>query len=611
MAVPVLLVFVIFIGARAPPTEHVQISQIEQPKERDTRPAAPQKTIEMIKGWIKDCDSHPCLKQKILKFHLPTRVIDITDFDKKGARRIFLKSSHGLVTEKYICLSYCWGGQVPLQLLKENKLEMEDRIALESLPKLFHDFISVAASLGARYVWIDALCIIQDDAQDWEKEAASMNLVYGNSYLTIAATAADNPTCSLFPWRLSGGVSVIGSPLTERAYRDSSTLHGGGEVSKWSTRGWTFQEYLLSPRVLHFGAFELVWHCNEGQHCECGNVTATQSLREARMTHLRGTFKLAVKQFTTKEHWLKQDTLEHEAAQVAAWHTCAERYSERTLSDRGDHVVAISGIAQAFTKAQMGKYYAGVWESSFVEDLCWWPRGASENTHDSWKASTAGYLAPSWSWLATGRSVIFTHQDYFWSKHSELQDCEIRTGSSGKWGKVIGGNIKILAYGARIQLSVNSKRQLYIHPEYLNKHAGELERENDNDPCGTLDRDPTINEERNGISAYCLLAGIALDHRAVMIVVEEAEPPRTPRDSESISSSMGSASTSVSMISRIKRRLQDKTNPPTQPTPTRPKTYRRIGIIRARLYWEVLQYQDDQKGMVSWGMFTWKTWNII
>jgi len=473
---------------------------------------------------------------------------------------------------------------------------MEKSIALESLPKLFHDFITVAAALGARYVWIDALCIIQDDLEDWVKEAASMNLVYGNSYLTIAATAAPDPTHSLFPDRLCHGVSAVGDRLPESAFLDAGILHHCKEDPKWFKRGWTFQEYLLSARVLHFGESELVWHCNEIQRCECGNVEATRSRREIQMTQLRGAFGLALRKFASRPKWPEKDLSAWKATKVTAWHTCAERYSERALSNRADHTVAISGIAEAFTKAQLGNYYAGSWELSFAEDLCWQLSGDSGIPNDPylWKFNgrPSDYLAPSWSWLATGRPVKFHHGVHV-EKQIVLQSCEIQTEFSGQWAKVIGGYANIEALGIRIPLTVDSKRQLYIHPKYLNQHAGIIAYETEGEPCGTLDHNPSIQEEKFGISSYCLLittyfsqpllAKGPLMRTGILIVLEEVGSNLTTPDPSTYSDPRTQVAPPMNMGGRLKLRFQGKINIIKPPKVHQPMEYRRIGILKLRM----------------------------
>lgn len=71
---------------------------------------------------------------------------------------------------------------------------MRAYIPWDKLPSTFQDAITVTRRLGIAYIWIDSLCIVQDDAQDWEREAAKMALIFESAYLTIAATAAPNGT---------------------------------------------------------------------------------------------------------------------------------------------------------------------------------------------------------------------------------------------------------------------------------------------------------------------------------------------------------------------------------------------------------------------------------
>lgn len=153
---------------------------------------------DMISTWIKDChDDHPACKPSTSSGTLPTRVIDVGSPDGRTEPR--LCDTNGEPGD-YIALSHCWGGRQPLRTTKENICSMKTCIPWAKLPNTFQDAISVTRRLGIRYLWIDSLCIVQDDAQDWEREAAKMALIFEAAYITIAATAATNGSvCILFP----------------------------------------------------------------------------------------------------------------------------------------------------------------------------------------------------------------------------------------------------------------------------------------------------------------------------------------------------------------------------------------------------------------------------
>jgi hypothetical protein len=93
---------------------------------------------------------------------------------------------------RYNCLSYCWGQGMTLKTTQETLDLHKARIPWQSLPKTFQDAIEFTRRLGVRYIWIDSLCIIQHDKEDWERESAKMYEVYRKSYLTLAATSSAN-----------------------------------------------------------------------------------------------------------------------------------------------------------------------------------------------------------------------------------------------------------------------------------------------------------------------------------------------------------------------------------------------------------------------------------
>jgi hypothetical protein len=90
----------------------------------------------------------------------------------------------------YIALSHCWGSTNLIRTTTRTLSTHEEGILITDLPKTFRDAISICRYLKVQFLWIDSLCIIQDDEQDWEREASRMADVYANAYLTIAASAA-------------------------------------------------------------------------------------------------------------------------------------------------------------------------------------------------------------------------------------------------------------------------------------------------------------------------------------------------------------------------------------------------------------------------------------
>ncbi|KAH6670921.1 heterokaryon incompatibility protein-domain-containing protein, partial [Plectosphaerella plurivora] len=119
---------------------------------------------------------------------VPTRLLDLGQED--DFVRVY--ETHGDLKE-WVALSHCWGGHQPLKLLKSNAAQLKERIDMADLPPTFRNTVDVCRKLSLRYLWIDSLCIIQDDAQDWEHEAAQMGQIYKDAFLVIVGASSANP----------------------------------------------------------------------------------------------------------------------------------------------------------------------------------------------------------------------------------------------------------------------------------------------------------------------------------------------------------------------------------------------------------------------------------
>ena len=229
--------------------------------------------LVMVSKWLSTCSQSHIECQLEDNTRLPTRVIDVGPADASQAPRLLVTSKE---TGRYVALSHCWGSLMQsdagqhARTLTTNLQNMQCRIALEKLPRNFQDAVLVVRKLGLRFLWIDALCIVQDDLADWAREAARMADVYGSAHLTIAATSAKSSTdgflkrpqvtAASIPYHVDTCTEPAGClVITYEPERDS--WYSSIEMTRWNTRGWTFQERLLSKRVLHFTARRLFWEC--------------------------------------------------------------------------------------------------------------------------------------------------------------------------------------------------------------------------------------------------------------------------------------------------------------------------------------------------------------
>lgn len=198
----------------------------------------------------------------------------------------------------YLALSHCWGGEIDSRLLKSNILQKMESIDINDLPKNFQHAVSITKQLGYEYLWIDSLCIIQDDESDWEQESAKMGLVYSNAICVISAigAASSHGGCFFPKDPMHQGVVVRRNAdftLTVRSWiREDKMLEKlfqeNVERAPLTSRGWAFQERVLAKRVLHFSRSGVLFECNTHRASEYHEEGIPYPIR----TSVRGDGKL-------------------------------------------------------------------------------------------------------------------------------------------------------------------------------------------------------------------------------------------------------------------------------------------------------------------------------
>ncbi|OCK85060.1 HET-domain-containing protein, partial [Lepidopterella palustris CBS 459.81] len=194
--------------------------------------------LDWAKVWLDYCqrEHEKCQLGEGLSF--PTRIIEVTPFNERGDVRLIDQACR-LPFDRYIALSHCWGKTLPsCRTLTTTLNQHITNIPFDNLPKTYQDAILFTRKLGIRWIWIDSICIVQDDISDWRHEAGKMSEVYGNSFVTLAAVHS---------WDSHGGLFSEVSQF----YNDTPLFQ----------RGWTYQERLVPKRVIYFSKQELLWEC--------------------------------------------------------------------------------------------------------------------------------------------------------------------------------------------------------------------------------------------------------------------------------------------------------------------------------------------------------------
>lgn len=300
------------------------------------------------------------------------RVIDVGTVRDRTLRLVDTKT---LAREPYISLSYCWGEGNVFQLKLENLEACYQSLPFESLPSTLRDAIELTRLLEIRYIWIDALCIVQDDPKEWESEALRMGQLYESAELCISALRAPSSTSGLFPngtvWE---GMKVkIGDQdgrdftLQPRYYKQSPALHGALQESRMASRGWIMQERVLSCRILHVGQDETFFECRHGIMGETGRLRI-ESMRDISPLTLDNLREI-----------LDNSSLDHK---MYSWYLLVHEYAKRDFTNEIDRLPAFDGIRQIFQSA-IGSYsFYGLWETDIYHGLLWFKSSMSELLRD-------------------------------------------------------------------------------------------------------------------------------------------------------------------------------------------------------------------------------------
>ncbi|CAN9196613.1 unnamed protein product [Alternaria alternata] len=229
----------------------------------------------LLRNWLKWCDTnHDCNRQNVRpQGASPTRLIYIGHANAELLCLYLTEEANGV---KYTALSHCWGSNPPSQgdprycTTDGNLNARRNGFCLSELPKTFRDAVRVTGGLGIDYLWIDSLCIIQWNADDWKHEAGRMEDVFASAYCTIAATSAVDSKAGFLSRNTSNEYvrvqDAAGNQVCVCTHMDD--FENDVEQAGLNKRAWVMQERVLAKRTIHFSANQTYWECGEGVHCE-------------------------------------------------------------------------------------------------------------------------------------------------------------------------------------------------------------------------------------------------------------------------------------------------------------------------------------------------------
>jgi hypothetical protein len=385
-----------------------------------------------------------------------------------GGQEPVLKMTAPEETAHYMTLSHCWGIKPVIRTTKATIQSYLTRLPIASLPNTFRDAVTVTRALGIRYLWIDSLCIIQDDANDWERESAVMGQIYACSYLTIAASASKDSSGGCFLPRPTDTHVRIKCSLDDGKtghvfIRPKTKGFHDLDNSFLQTRAWVGQERLLSPRAIHYDIDQIMWECKETRLTEDG-IPVDVDIDQLQAFQWDGRFQLEYP-YTTKNSSLSRDF-------VWDWYAMIDNYTTRNLTNPDDKLPALSGIASVMISRTGDRYVAGLWESNLNIGMLW-KRASSA----PWLRPPPRYRAPSWSWAAYDGAVLMAMDSFLNSSSNpfkpllEIIHLDIKAYGLDPNGRLAFGAITLISRLKQVSPRVDPSSETY--QEYPESGAGQ------------------------------------------------------------------------------------------------------------------------------------------
>ncbi|KAL6801224.1 heterokaryon incompatibility protein domain-containing protein [Trichoderma sp. SZMC 28013] len=406
---------------------------------------ASDESFNLAKQWLEQCTGNHSSCLAYTQHPLPTRVVDVGTSSESP--RLLVTNE---MTAPYVALSYCWGSPQQFVTTRGSLSSMTTAIDMANVSRVIADAITVVRRLGLRYLWVDALCIVQDDESDKRAEIARMRDIYKNAYCTLIAESATDSDDGFLHQRPEPDFPNYRLPFfkSEHIYsevylRPEAAYEYKPHELTINTRAWTLEERLLSPRKLLYTPKQLRWECQSGEYQD-GGLPRWSTKQSAAFQYAFYELLDARRLQETKE-FSPSCSLAGLAKLKRFWGLLVEDYTRRECTNPKDKLRAFGGVAAEFQDIFMDdRYVAGLWRHTLLAELLWTTAGDFPL-----RPRPSEYRAPSWSWAAVDSPVIglggllelglSPPSSYF-----EIVDCETQLRSPGApFGEVTTGRLVV------------------------------------------------------------------------------------------------------------------------------------------------------------------------
>jgi hypothetical protein len=418
--------------------------------------------------------------------------------------------------------------------LTTNIIQHYEVIVWGTLPLTFREAIHFTRRLGYQYLWIDSLCIVQDDEDEWRHESANMASIYQGADLVLSASRAADANDGLYASLPSTDFSTYivettnedGGPeriAFRRGFAHLPTITN----RQWKTapefptlsRGWIFQERILSARVLHFGPHELAWECLCESLCQCRDFS-NSSENAPGQAGAKGNSR-------TKALYALEQAANLEPPELTRrWHEVIQSYTALNLTFEKDIFPAISGIAKQFQIARPSSYIAGLWQASLLSDMLWTckPPARKDDSQPLWSCRPSPWRAPTWSWASVKGHVEFINTHDGVNFYCEVAGTNVVLAGTDPTGEILEASVIVRGHmiPAKVQYTesaVDKQHQPWslLKLDILNNHVNNTWVDYD---CSLPAKNHVPDEAKVG----CLVIGECVPSGALLALIVKQSP---------------------------------------------------------------------------------------
>ncbi|KAI1172565.1 heterokaryon incompatibility protein-domain-containing protein [Nemania sp. FL0916] len=395
--------------------------------------------LELAQRWLRECQISHAKCRQFSHTYMPLRILRISSPNDCSScdYHVALETTRDTAAEPFAALSYCWGGDQPYKTTKARMQLGDVSLQWRKLLRSIQDAVKTTVALGLEYLWVDSLCIIQDDDEDKALQIADIARIYSQATVTIIASRASKFSHGFLgeidltsqtqlavrlPFRCPDKDQTVGSAYLVQI--DGSRT--GSEPI--DSRAWTLQERYLSNRILEFGSYQTRWTCatssasttTAGSYADGWKWDSNSQGHASQILYLHADLLADLAELTKQRSgaaWVRDHI-------HSRWQTILGEYTPRLLSVPTDRILGISGVADRFLSHlrneggdENEEYLAGMWRSSLPSLLCWHAVAAETAAGSQQQNGRVGvgvglppaptvYQGPSWSWVGVNCQVL-------------------------------------------------------------------------------------------------------------------------------------------------------------------------------------------------------------